>query len=409
MTIIFTLGMVAYGLKRGCIPAIRWFLVFSFSVAFALTFRDSFAPTLHGIFRKMDWAWIEALSYLIIQTFFFVLLTVPLLMYSQETVPVHKQVDRLIGLAFGAAAGLSLGGMLILSIMVLPSGRRIFTGRTDWYVPPHQLMLRAYGFLSRGSIGGERRFVEDVVIRDLERGRPSMPASGERLWVSSVPVGLRVYLIQGYASRQPITWKRVLENQLYKLESPWRQTGTGRRRRRAEGYIGRTPVSVEIAVPEMIVAVEMPVPEDVPFDGQTQPFYWDGEVAWFTQTVFNEPVVIKMYRLHEPAGLRLMTLVAAFVPKDMSLDDRLEWYEKRLPGRNCFATYVNVEEAMDKLLTVATSREVDEHYLPQLLRGGKVVLEDPNTGQIIVYEVQSDKTLREMRRPAAAPEMKPLQ
>jgi len=390
--------MLAYGLRRGAVPAVRWLLILAFGFLLAYTLRDWLAPYVQKLLRKMERPWVEALSFIVVEIVVIAGLSVPVLMHSQETVPMRKQLDRLFGMLFGIAGGVVLSGLLILTLMVMPAGRRMFHGSTDWYLAPQRILLQSFGFLTRTNLSGGRPFVEEIVIRDLERGRPKMPLGEHGIWVSSVPVGLRVYLLQAEASKSAAAWKKDLEVLLPKDQAPARPA-EGSRSRRIEGFVGRTPILVPLEVELVKVAVEMPVPRGLSAEGAS-PFFWDGEDAWFSQKVFGEDVVVKIYQLPTFRDTGLATLISCFVPKDMDEESRFEWYDRKLPGRDCFSDVLDEKAASEKLFSVTTTRAAEEHYLPWLRRGGKAVLEANDTNELVVLEVTADKTLRDARKPA---------
>ena len=384
--------MLAYGLKSGAVPALRMFLVSAASFTLAYTLKDPFYPFLRGFLRKVDPDWVEAISFLTIEIGVFGVLVGTMLRYSREMVPMQKQIDRIAGAVFGVATGMTLAGMLLVSIMCMPGGRAFVGKGYDWYFAPHQYVLRAYEYLSR-HMPAERKFSAALTVRDLEYGRPEMPVGESGLWVCSVPLGMRVYLAQARSAKEALEWKRELSTVLTKNRQPINlKDREGRRRKRAEGYLGRTPVLCPVEVSQVMVAVEFPLPKDLVSE-TGNPFLWDGEIAWWVQDAFREKVLVKIYRLERTSGMKLLTHIATCVPKGEEGVDR---YEKLLPVRKSYTKFFKVQEAEAKF----GSAEAGERYIDWLKRGGKAVFESAE-GEVISLEITGDQKIREQRKPAA--------
>ena len=382
--------MTAYGLKRGAVPALRMLAVYGLSFILAYAFKDPFYPMLHKLLRKMDPRVVESLSYLILQVVAFAALLAVALKYGHETIPVHKALDRLGGVVFGAAAGLALSGMLVVIILSIPGGRRVVGGGYDWYFCPQQYALRAFAYLSKQSMAGERAFNPSQEARDLIYGVPVMPRGEDGLWVTSIPLGLRVYVSgAGESSEDATTWKKFLEPKLLKTQQPARRS-EHRRRKRIEGYIGRTPVFAPVDEDRPMVAVEMPLPKDLSAETGS-PFVWDGEIGWWAQDVHGEKVVVKVYRLERKKDQKPLTLVAAFLPKG---PEGLEMFKKWLPGRPGLADTFDAAAEQEKIAAMSSS-EAAEEYVNWLKRGGKAVFESPAANETVVLSVTSDKAVVE--------------
>ena len=383
--------MGAFGLKRGVVPALRLLLVFGLTFLLAYTLKDPFYPVLQGVLRKMDPNLARGLSLLILEIVFFAILMGPALKYCRETVALYKQLDSALGAVAGLAAGLTVAGALIVTIMSIPGGRQLFGGGYDWYLAPHQYVLRAYEHFSR-RMPGDRDFDASQAVLDLEAGVIEMPVGESGLWVCSVPTGLRVYIAQAKSGDEPGVWKKELEVVLTKSQTPIRIDPKARRQKRVEGYIGRTPVLVPVQTSQILVAVEGVLPEGVSAETES-PFYWDGELGWWTQDAFGEKRMARIYRLSRGQDQKLLTHIAAFVLKG---EDGAVQFERKLPSASPFSQFVDATEAAEK----CGSAEAAARYLKWLKRGGKAVFESMDSGEVVILEVTPSKKLRELRKPA---------
>lgn len=385
------MGMVAYGLKSGAVPALRMLLVFSFSFALAYTLKEPFHPHLRGLLRRSDPEWVEAGAFLLPLLLVFGGLMALMLRYTRESVPLAKKVDQIAGAATGVLAGLVLSGMALAAVMSVPGWQGAAGVGFDWYFAPHQYVLRGYKHLSR-QIPGERRFNVELAVQKLERPPLKMPIEESGLWVASLPMGQRAYIAQGRGPERALDWKRELETLLVRTQRPLRfdRPEDPRRRRRIEGYLGRTPVLVPEDVRSALVAIETPLPPDVEAADGTPPFLWDGEVAWWTQDAHGERVLVRLYHV-ETGGARLTSLISTAVAPG---EKGVQRHEQLMPVRPAFAEFFEEEEAM----ALFPDASVADRYLPWLMRGGKAVFEE--RGEVRILEVTGSQTIRETRRPA---------
>ena len=107
-----------------------------------------------------------------------------------------------------------------------------------------------------------------------------------------------------------------------------------------------------------------------------------------------------MYKPKPLAEAKPNTCIAAFVPKAMDPEARVRWFDSQLPGKDCFGSVMDYEKAFEKLTSMASTQEADEVYLPWLRRGGKIVFETTDTGEMAVLEVGADGKLKELRKAA---------
>ncbi|HRU07698.1 MAG TPA: hypothetical protein P5137_18195, partial [Candidatus Brocadiia bacterium] len=240
--------------------------------------------------------------------------------------------------------------------------------------------------------------VQQAVV-NLETGVIDMPLGESGLWVSSVPAGLRVFVGQRAPTEDPLLWKRELELQIQRAASPI-TFHKDMRRRRVEGYLGVTPVFAPLEEGGVSLAVIMPLKDYGAAD--SMPFYWDGESSWWTQDAFGEQVLVKVYHLPRAENQRLLTHIAAFVPKG---EEGAAKFEKEwLPSRPSFTKIFDVKEAEKHF----PSAETADRYIRWLQRGGKAVFEAADKGEVVALEVMPSRTLKEMRKPVSyeAPRVK---
>jgi len=390
--------MGAYGLKRGAVPAMRVFTVCAVSFALAYALKDPSYPLVQAMLRRVSRPWVEAITYLALQIGFFIGLLAPMLTYCRETVPLHKAVDRIGGIAFGLAGGVLIAGILLICVMTCPGGRSVASGGWEWYYSPHKMVLASYNYLAR-LMPGARPFDFRQAVVNLETGVIDMPLGETGLWVSSLPAGLRVYVGTRPAGEDPLMWKRELELLIQRPAAPI-TFHKDSRRRRVEGYLGTTPLFAPMDTGIISLAVVIPLKDVGAAD--SMPFYWDGETSWWAQEAFGEQVLVKVYHLERAENQALLTHIAAFVPKgeDGAAKFEREW----LPSRPSFTKFFDAKDA-EKLFP---STEAADRYVRWLQRGGKAVFEAADKGEVVSLEVAPSRTLKERRKPVSfeAPRVK---
>lgn len=386
--ILGILTMTALGMKRGAVPMLRLLLVFVFSFFLAYGLKEPLFPLVQKIFRKLDPAWIECIAYLVAEAVCFGVLLYMATKFANETIPLPKVLDSVGGFVFGMASGLALAGLVLVTILQFPGGRGLVSGGMDWYFCPQDYLLRGFAHLSQKSIPGRRVFDAARQSRDLLFGTPVLPAGKSGFWVTSVPLGLRVYVCEASVGNTPKDFKRDVEGRLGKSELTAR-LGVTKRRRRIEGYIGRTPCYILQEVPDKLVAVEVPLTDGLEAGGQS-PFLWDGEIGWWSQEAQGQKVVVKMYRMPKEK-MKLFVLVAAFVPRG---PEGVEIFERWLPGKPGLAAAFDPAEAQKKIAELTSAADA-ERYVDWLKRGGKAVFEATTANEIIAIQITGDRQLRQ--------------
>lgn len=385
-----TLYMIYLGIHRGTFPVLLASVVFGLAFMIAIDFAPQLAFRLRNTLSEWQPDDLLALSYCILFVISFFIFGYLGVRFGPEIAPMYPQLDKMFGVVFGVIAGIIITGAVASGIFGFTRMQafRERHGATDqnMWIKPHTYLLDAYGYVAKG-MAGQRQFNPETALAGVGIEAPVMPFGGDGFWVSSVPLGNRIFVAT--TRGLPVSdFRRSLDGW---VTEDWSRGPVAVGRESIRGYVGRTAVFVRTPARTAWIGVEVELTGGL---SSADDIFSDSEREIYTYSDGGRNYAVKLYQITKPGrDSELMTLISLLLPADPTERD----IENAMPGSSSFRIEDEASAERD-LRAQGLERDRIDFVLEMARRGGKVPFRGED-GEWRVFEITTATGEYRIERP----------